>query len=80
MAHQFLIFFQNLLICNESNVGNLYFGGTVQTGATEKGPPPRTRTSYRQLRRLMLYPDELVAVGGPCWTRTSDRAIMSRML
>ena len=36
---------------------------------TDNGPPSRTRTPRNQLRRLALYPDELMAVcdGGPCW-------------
>ena len=29
------------------------------------GPPPGARTSHNQLRRLMLYPDELVAEWWP---------------
>ncbi|EPF3185556.1 hypothetical protein ACSRPX_004741, partial [Escherichia coli] len=44
----------------------------------KKGPQKRARenkcgalywvrTSDRLLRRLAFYPDELMAVGGPCW-------------
>ena len=34
----------------------------LTTQGTDNGPPSRTRTPRNQLRRLALYPDELMAV------------------
>lgn len=54
----------------------------LTTQDTDNGPPSGTRTPRNQLRKLALFPDELMAVcdGGPCWIWTSDLAIMSRSL